>query len=108
MMIESLRSVLERLDKAGGLLHIAKEVDARHVSPLLVKADKPVLFERVRGFDFPVVGGLYWTRERLAGALAWPERELGLRFPAGIERMVDPVLVADAPCQQVVHESDDG
>ena len=97
MTIESFRSALERLDKAGALLHIAKEVDARHVSPLIVKADKPVLFERVRGFDFPVVGGLYWTRERLAGALGWPEWELGLRFPTGIERMVDTVLVADAP-----------
>ena len=107
MMIKSLRSVLERLDKAGALLHIAKEVDARHVSPLLVKADRPVLFERVRGFDFPVVGGLYWTRQRLAGALGWPEGELGLRFPAGIERMVDPVLVKDAPCQQVVRRGDD-
>ncbi len=107
MMIESLRSVLKRLDKAGALLHITKEVDARHVSPLLVKADKPVLFERVRGFDFPVVGGLYWTRQRLASALGWPEGELGLRFLAGMEHMVEPVLVEDAPCQQVVRKGDE-
>ena len=106
-MIESFRSMLARLDKAGALLHIKKEVDARHVSPLLVKADKPVLFERVRGFDFPVVGGLYWNRRRIANALGWPEGELGVRFPLGMQRMVDPVWVDPAPCQEVVKTGDD-
>src|SRR3989337_142806 len=106
-MIESLRSVLERLDKAGGLLHITREVDARHVSALLVKADRPVLFERGRGFDFPGVGGLYWTRERLAGRVGWPEGGPGLPFPGGIGAMGEPFLVADAPCQQVVLKGDD-
>lgn len=106
-MAESLRSVMDRLNKAGELRHVTKEVDARHISALLVKADKPLVFERVRGFDFPVVGGLYWTRKRLAAALAWPEAELGLRFPQGIERMVDPVLVDKAPSQEVVRTGAD-
>lgn len=106
-MIESFRSVTERLDKSGALLHITREVDARHISPLLVKADKPVLFERVRGFDFPVIGGLYWNRKRLANSLGWPEGELGIRFPLGIQRMVEPEVVDSAPCQEVVHLGND-
>ena len=106
-MVQSLRSVVGRLAETGGLTRVAREVDARHMSALLVKAENPLVFERVRGFDFPVVGGLYWTRKRLAAALAWPEADLGLRFPQGIERMLDPVFVDDAPSQQVVRTGND-
>ena len=106
-MVESLRSVIDRLEKAGEIRHVTKEVDARFISPLVVKADKPLIFEHVRGFDFPVVSGLYWTRKRLASALGWPEAELGLRFPSGIERMVAPVQVDNAPSQQVVKTGDE-
>lgn len=106
-MIETFRSVLERLEKADALLRIRKEVDARHISPLLVQADKPLILEKVRGFNFPVVGGLFWNRRRLAAALNWPENELGVRFPLGIQRMMDPEWVEDAPCQQVVRQGKD-
>lgn len=106
-MAESFRSMLARLDAAGALLRITKEVDARHLSALIVKADRPVVFERVRGFDFPLVGGLYWTRARLAAALGWPESELGTRFPLGLQRMIEPVWVEPAPCQEVVRTGED-
>jgi hypothetical protein len=43
-----------RPDGAAG-----QEGDPRRLSALVVKADRPVLFERVRGFDIPVVGGLF-------------------------------------------------
>jgi 3-polyprenyl-4-hydroxybenzoate decarboxylase len=54
----SFRDVLTRLDREGALLRLVKEVDARHLSALVVKAHRPVLFERVRGFDLKVAGGL--------------------------------------------------
>ena len=53
----SFRDVIARLDREGSLLRLAKDVDARHLSALTVKADRPVLFERVRGFDLRVAGG---------------------------------------------------
>ena len=94
--------MLARLDGDGALLHLAKEVDARHLSALTVKADRPVLFERVRGFDIPVVGGLFWNRARLVAALGWPEGELGTRFATGVKNMIESVLVDDAPAREVV------
>src|SRR5881396_3834800 len=63
----SFRNTLARLDREGMLLTLRKEVDARHLSALVIKADRAVLFERVRGFDIKVAGGLYWNRNRLAG-----------------------------------------
>jgi 2,5-furandicarboxylate decarboxylase 1 len=98
----AFRDVLMRLDREAALLRLAKEVDARHLSALVVKADRPVLFERVRGFDLRVAGGLFWNRRRFAAALGWPESELGTRFAAGARAMVEPQIVDEAPAQEVV------
>jgi 2,5-furandicarboxylate decarboxylase 1 len=98
----SFRDVVTRLDREGALLRLAKEVDARHLSALVVKADRPVLFERVRGFDLKVAGGLFWNRTRFAAALGWPESELGTRFAASARAMVDPEIVPGGPTQEVV------
>jgi 2,5-furandicarboxylate decarboxylase 1 len=101
-MRESFRETVARLDADGMMLRITKDVDARHLSALVVKADRPVLFERVRGFDVRVAGGLFWNRQRLAAALGWAENDLGTRFAAGLRRMMDPVMVEAGPAQEVV------
>lgn len=53
-----------------------------------------------------MVSGLYWKRDRLARSLNWPESELGVRFPRGIHKMMDPVMIEEAPCQEVVKLDD--
>jgi len=103
----SFRDTLARLAREDRLLRLQKEVDARHLSALVVKADRPVLFERVRGFDLRVAGGLFWNRPRLAAALGWPESELGTRFTAGVRSMIAPEIVMDAPAQEVVRTGRD-
>jgi len=106
-MPESFRAMLSRIDRDGRLVRLAKQVDARHLSALVVKAERPVFFERVRGFDIPVVGGLFWSRARLAAALGWPEGELGTRFAAGVRNMIEPVLMDGAPAREVVRTGPD-
>lgn len=101
-MRPSFRDVIARLEQRGGLLRLGKEVDARHLSALTAKADRPVLFDRVRGFDVKVAGGLFWNRRRLAAALDWPETELGTRFAAGVRTMIEPETVRHAPAQEIV------
>lgn len=91
----SFRDTLARLDRAGVLRRLSKEVDARHLSALVVKADRPVLFERVRGFDIRVAGGLFWNRPRLAAALGWPPADLGTRFAAGVRSLIEPEVVRE-------------
>ena len=103
----SFRDVITRLDREDGLLRLAKEVDARHLSALVVKAGRPVLFERVRGFEARVAGGLFWSRRRFAAALGWPESELGTRFAAGAHALVEPVAVDSAAAQEVVRTGRD-
>ncbi|MGH7388952.1 MAG: UbiD family decarboxylase [Candidatus Rokuibacteriota bacterium] len=106
-MRPSFRDVIARLDREGALLRLGKEVDARHLSALTVKADRPVLFDRVRGFDVKVAGGLFWNRRRLAAALGWPEAELGTRFAAGVRTMIEPETGRPAPAQEVVRTGRD-
>ena len=101
-MRPSFRDTLARLEAEGALARLGKEVDARHLSALVVKAPRPLLFERVRGFDMRVAGGLFWTRARLAAALGWPEAELGERFAAGVRAMIEPEMVPRAPAREVV------
>lgn len=103
----SFRDTVARLEGEGRLRRLRKEVDARHLSALVVKADLPVLFERVHGFEIPVVGGLFWNRGRLAAALGWPEAELGTRFAAGAGALIEPRLVSDAPAREVVQTGAD-
>jgi len=103
----SFREVLERLDREGALRRLSKEIDARHLSALVVQADRPVLFERVRGFDMRVAGGLFWNRKRFATALGWPESELGTRFAAGARAMIEPQIVQNAAAQEIVRRGRD-
>src|SRR5256885_102900 len=99
-MPESFHAMLSRIDRDGRMLRLSKEVDARHLSALVVKADRPVLFERVRGFDIPVVGGLFWSRARLAASLSWPEVELALArqqpLPISVSVGVHPIEILSA------------
>jgi 2,5-furandicarboxylate decarboxylase 1 len=103
----SFRDVLARLDDGGALLRLAKDVDARRLSALVVKADRPVLFERVRGFDMRVAGGLFWNRKRFAASLGWSESELGTRFAAGVRTMIEPEMVDAAAAQEIVRVGGD-
>jgi 2,5-furandicarboxylate decarboxylase 1 len=103
----SFRDVLARLDHGGALLRLSRDVDARRLSALVVKADRPVLFERVRGFDVRVAGGLFWNRRRFAAALGWPEAELATRFAAGAHASGAPEPVTVTPVQDVVRTGAD-
>ncbi len=101
--MEDFRGFVQRLRKEGELWTIEKEVDARHISALVGQADKALFFERVQGFDFPVVSGVLNTRKRLALAMGVQESDIPKKFQEGIDHPIAPEVVKDAPAQQVVH-----
>lgn len=101
--MEDFRGMLERLEAGGGLRRCRQPIDLRYVPAVLRQADRPVLFERIEGYDLPLVGGLFWTRGRTAACMGWPETDMGRRFLAGSQAPVAPVVVDEAPCQEVVH-----
>jgi 2,5-furandicarboxylate decarboxylase 1 len=101
---QSCRGMLAALERRGELLIVGEEVDPVHdMSALLslVDAKAAVRFDRVKGHEMPVFGGLLSSRERIAEALGVPMGEIQSRLIASIARPVAPVLVDDAPVQAV-------
>jgi len=104
---EDFRGMLRRMEAEGCLRRTAKSISPQFVSALAAKAPAAVYCEKVEGYSIPIVAGLYWSRKRLASALGWPEAGLGKRFAEAISRPVSPIVVQDAPCQEVVRLGDD-
>ena len=66
---EDFRGLLARLERAGVLRRIKREVDPRHFSTLLEQARGPLLFERVKGYDSPAVGNVAGNRRCITEGL---------------------------------------
>lgn len=104
---EDFRGMLRRMEAEGQLRRVAKPISPRHITALCSQAPTALLCETVDDYRIPVVGGIYWTRSRIASALGWPEGEMATRFAAGAARPVPPRMVGTAPCQEVVLTGDD-
>jgi 4-hydroxy-3-polyprenylbenzoate decarboxylase len=132
MPYADLRSFLAELEKRGLLHRVAAEVDPHlemtEIGCRLVQSGGPaVLFERPKGYDWPVLVNLFGTVERVAlGLESTPERlrEVGELLaslkqpepPQGVKDAFDklplvkqmmnmpPKTVSRPPCQEVVLE----
>ncbi len=103
---QSMRSFLAALEASGELHRIQREVDPRfEIASVLSLRDRgPAQFvERVSGHAMPVVGNLYDRRERFARALGIAPEELEAYCLKALTRPIAPLLVDDAPVQEVVH-----
>ncbi len=106
-MSEDFRGLLARLETAGVLRRIKRDVDPRHFSTLLEQARGPLLFERVKGYADAAVGNVAGNRRCLTEGLAVSDRDLGKKMLDAIEHPIDPVVVGSGPCKEVVHRADD-
>lgn len=109
-----LQRCIKELEENNGLVRVLDEVDpvyelagvARHF-----EGGPAVLFEKVKGGDFPVLVGLYWNRENVGRLFGCSARRLPFAIAEGVERWaagpVAPVVVDDAPVQQVAQPRPD-
>jgi 2,5-furandicarboxylate decarboxylase 1 len=107
-MKKTLRDFLGELDRAGELRTIHEAVDVRDVSALIAQSKQAVMFDALK--DYPgwrMCGGLVASRKRLALAVGSTENEVAMRFEQGLNRVIEPVMVSEAPCQQVVQRGDE-
>lgn len=101
-MYEDLRGFISRLREEGQLEVVSESLDARYVSALANSTSKAVLFERVNGYEIPVVAGVCRDRDKVALALNERPANLVERLSRGLESRIEPVEVDSAPCQEVV------
>ena len=107
-MKKSFRDFLADLEKAGELRRVKKPVDLRDVSALVAQSREAALFETLAEYPgWRLAGGLVSTRKRLALAMGSSENEVAMRFEASLDRPIEPILVGNAPCQEVVLEGED-
>lgn len=115
--MHQLRSFIDALEGRGELIRIAREVDAKYELPALLaqleKLNKAYIFENVRGAQFPLVGGLLSSAERLGLAVGqdvtggYDHRDHARVFGAAVQQPRPWVTVTDAPVKEVVRTGAD-
>ncbi|HLI28631.1 MAG TPA: UbiD family decarboxylase, partial [Chloroflexota bacterium] len=113
MPYRDLREYLRVLEAKGLLCHIAAEVDkdweiaavTRRVFQRFPQEQRPALmFDRIRGYDIPLVVGVLGASRRIyATALETTVEDAVDKWQRGIRSPIPPVLVDEAPCQEEVY-----
>lgn len=89
-----LRTFLDALQGAGEIYQIDREVDPdRELGAVLHAAElagKAALFNKVKGYSQPVVGGVLGSRSRIALALGCPQSSIDERVAEAIAHPVAP------------------
>lgn len=104
-----LRSFLHKLEEDGELVRITKEISHEFevANVMYSLGEKPTIFENVKGFSFPVFGGLTSQRDLIAMSMGTTKEQL-LHQLVGALRTPKPCdMVSEAPCQDVVIKGDD-
>lgn len=104
-----LRSWLKRLEETGRLAIARRETDLQFALAGIANrndGERATVFPHPSGHSGSVVSGLLSQRAWMAEALGIAEDELLDRFHDAEKHPLTPIEIADAPCQEVVHEND--
>jgi len=98
---------VEYLRDHGELLSISTPLDPRfEISTVLSELGKKeapaILFEKVKGYEFPVVGNLLGTKKRLSMALGVDPEHLFEEVLSRLEKGLPPIVVSDRSPKEVV------
>ncbi|NPV70813.1 MAG: UbiD family decarboxylase [Firmicutes bacterium] len=112
MAFDDLREFLGLLEEHGELMRVEQRVSPKFEIAAYVRAASDLegpalLFEKVEGYDMPVLGGLFATKSRMALSLGWPEDEMLKRYLNAEETFVEPVMLKSGPVQEVVIRGED-
>ncbi len=67
-----------------------------------------ITFNKIKGFpDARVLVGVMASRERVSALLGAPVRELGIQMAEARRNVTPPVIVEQAPCQEVIYRAED-
>jgi len=104
-----LRDFLNKLEEEGKLLRIKKEVSTEYelANILYSRSEKPTIFENVKGYDFPVFGGITSSREIIAEGLGTAKDKLLFKLVDALRNPKKPKIIKNAPCQEVIVKDPD-
>lgn len=107
-----MRSFVDLLETRGELIRISDKVSPRYeVAAILKEVDRAngpaVIFERVEGYDIPVVGNLLGTKKRLALAFETSEEKLRDEFLMRRKQGIPPKLIEYSSRDNVIKDQVD-
>jgi len=105
LVFTDLRSFIAELEKRDQLQRIAKPVDPRYeLAATLTKYDtnRAVLFESTKGYDTPVVTGIFSQRNMMACALGTSEHDLIHTIIEASQRPIPTRTVQTGPAKEVI------
>lgn len=105
----NLREFLERLEEKGILVRIKKEVSTEYeiANVMNTLCEQPVIFESVKGYEFPVFGGITSSRDVIAEGLNTTKEKLLFALVDALRNPKEPEIVDSAPCQEVIVQEPD-
>lgn len=116
MPYRDLREFLDRLEREGEVLRVEKEVDLVYEVGAVcrlaldrggVEGNKALYFARPKGYSTPLVVNLLSTRRRYCLALECNPDEVHNEWIRRTQAPIEPRIVKDGPCKQVVHVGQD-
>lgn len=106
-----MQSYVDFLEEHNHLVRVKSEVDPIKTLAGIAKkfeGGKAVLFEKVKGNDFPVLIGLYWNRPILAKMFNTSSEalpfELSKEISAWRENPIEPVVLQSGPANEVIED----
>jgi len=104
-----LRDFLSKLEQENNLVRIKKEVSVKYeiANVIYSLGEKPVIFENVKGYDFPVFAGITSDREVIAKGMGTTKDKLLLKLVKALQSPKEPEMVDEAPCQEVIIKDPD-
>jgi 2,5-furandicarboxylate decarboxylase 1 len=106
MTLRDLRSYLQLLDSNGLLLHVDREVDPKYELSAVVKAaekaDKAIIFHKVKGSEFSVVSNVVVSRKMISLLLGVPEASTVQEYVKRSENPIKPKVVSSGPVKEEI------
>ena len=105
----NLRDFLKKLDKEGKLIRIKKTVSVKYEIANIIYSlnEQPVIFENVKGYDFPIFAGITSNRDIIAEGLGTTKNKLLFKLVDALRNPIEPKIVKKAPCQEVIIKNPD-
>ena len=107
--LTDLQAYIEHLEANNFLARVKSEVDPHFELAGIAKkfeGDKVVLFENVKGCDYPVLIGLYWNLDVMASIFGCTSAELPFllsnEIVAWAKDPMEPVIVESGPANEVI------
>ena len=105
----NLRNFLNKLEKENKLTRIKKEVSHNFEIANIIYSnnENPIIFDNVKGFDFPIFSGITSNRDVISESLDTTKEKLLFKLVEALRNPKEPEIVNKAPCQEIVIDNPD-